>query len=228
MNEREALERALEIRHEIFCATPVRDETRDAHFALEELRQVLRAALAAAPSDTECHTSPAAITDSQTRHNAAPSDTPEGQPTPTDWRHEYDLLHQSAQLLATAGAPEGLREALREVRKDIIAAHYAGWDSERKLFAEAAVARIDQALGVRPCCSPERGGTMSDLPWAEKTAAHRLPPRECVKAARDALDRSYGLTDRAPLPLIIEALGWLRRACEQMADSPVLPKEEQR
>lgn len=43
-----------------------------------------------------------------------------------------------------------LEAALREARKDIIAAHYAGWDSERKALAEAAVDRIDAALSSPP------------------------------------------------------------------------------
>lgn len=55
------------------------------------------------------------------------------------------------------------------------------------------------------------------LPWTEKTAPDRLPPRECVGAARDALNRAYGHGDRAAIPLILEAVDWLRRALEQMA-----------
>lgn len=55
------------------------------------------------------------------------------------------------------------------------------------------------------------------VPWADRTAPNRLPPRECVGNARTALDRAYGLTGPAPYPLLIEAVDWLRRALEQMA-----------
>lgn len=55
------------------------------------------------------------------------------------------------------------------------------------------------------------------IPWRCKTAPNRVRPRECVREARDALNRAYGHTDRAPIPLLIEALDWLRRALEQMA-----------
>ena len=55
------------------------------------------------------------------------------------------------------------------------------------------------------------------IPWAEKTAPDRVQPRECVGLARDALDRAYGIRERAAVPLLIEALDWLRRALEQMA-----------
>ena len=61
----------------------------------------------------------------------------------------------------------------------------------------------------------------SSIPWREKTASDRVRPRECVREARDALNRAYGLTDRAPIPILLEALDWLRRALEQMA-----PEEE--
>lgn len=56
-----------------------------------------------------------------------------------------------------------------------------------------------------------------ELPWNDKTAPDRVRPRECVRAARDALDRAYGIKERAAVPLLIEALDWLRRALEQMA-----------
>lgn len=36
--------------------------------------------------------------------------------------------------------------ALAETRKAVLAAYYAGWDSERKKFAQVAVDRIDAAL----------------------------------------------------------------------------------
>lgn len=57
----------------------------------------------------------------------------------------------------------------------------------------------------------------SSIPWAERTAPDRLPPRECVANARDALNRAYGIGDRAAVPLLIEAVDWLRRGLEQMA-----------
>src|SRR5690242_4423781 len=56
------------------------------------------------------------------------------------------------------------------------------------------------------------------LPWNDKTAPDRVRPRECVRAARDALDRAYGIKERAAVPLLIEALDWLRRGLEQMAE----------
>lgn len=56
------------------------------------------------------------------------------------------------------------------------------------------------------------------LPWDEKTSADRARPRECIRAARDALDRAYGIKERAAVPLLIEALDWLRRGLEQMAE----------
>lgn len=61
---------------------------------------------------------------------------------------------------------------------------------------------------------PEDGKT---IPWRDPTASYRLPPRLCVLNARDALDRAYGIPDRAAVPLLIEAVDWLRRAMEQMA-----------
>ena len=60
----------------------------------------------------------------------------------------------------------------------------------------------------------------TELPWNDKTAPNRVRPRECVGAARDALDRAYRIKERAAVPLLIEALDWLRRALEQMADEP--------
>ncbi len=58
---------------------------------------------------------------------------------------------------------------------------------------------------------------MSELPWNTKTAPDRVRPRECIGNARNALDRAYARTDRAAVPLLIEALDWLRRGLEQMA-----------
>jgi hypothetical protein len=45
----------------------------------------------------------------------------------------------------------------------------------------------------------------------------RVPPRECIRAARDALNRAYGYSE-APWPLIAEAVDWQRRALEQMVE----------
>ena len=56
-----------------------------------------------------------------------------------------------------------------------------------------------------------------EFPWNEKTAPNRVRPRDCVGNARNALDRAYGIKERAAVPLLIEALDWLRRALEQMA-----------
>jgi hypothetical protein len=64
--------------------------------------------------------------------------------------------------------------------------------------------------------TPERSAA-TPLPWNEKTAPTRVRPRECVGNARDALDRCYAIGERAAVPLLIEALDWLRRALEQMA-----------
>lgn len=59
------------------------------------------------------------------------------------------------------------------------------------------------------------------VPWAEQTAPDRVPPRECIRAARDALNRAYshpGITDgRHAFAFIAEAVDWQRRALEQMA-----------
>jgi len=63
------------------------------------------------------------------------------------------------------------------------------------------------------------GLTDKPLPWNDKTAPNRLSPRGCVGNARDALDVAYGYKDRAAVPLLIEAVDWLRRALEQMAPS---------
>jgi hypothetical protein len=56
------------------------------------------------------------------------------------------------------------------------------------------------------------------MPWLPSEAArNRVPPRECVAAARKALDKTYGLGQGvAAIPLLIEAVDWLRRALEQM------------
>ncbi len=58
------------------------------------------------------------------------------------------------------------------------------------------------------------------MPWNERTAPGRVPPRECIKAAREALNNAYshpGVTDgRHALLFIAEAVDWQRRALEQM------------
>ena len=47
----------------------------------------------------------------------------------------------------------------------------------------------------------------------------RVPPRECVAAARDALTKAYGVPDsRMAWPFMLEAIDWLRRGLEQIAD----------
>lgn len=47
----------------------------------------------------------------------------------------------------------------------------------------------------------------------------RVPPRECV-VARDALNKTYSVGQgQAAIPLLIEAVDWLRRALEQMDDT---------
>jgi hypothetical protein len=47
----------------------------------------------------------------------------------------------------------------------------------------------------------------------------RVPPRDCIRAARDALTRAYGVSDsRMAWPFMLEALDWQRRGLEQIAD----------
>lgn len=47
----------------------------------------------------------------------------------------------------------------------------------------------------------------------------RVPPRECIRAARDALTKAYGISDsRLTWPFMLEALDWLRRGLEQVAE----------
>lgn len=62
---------------------------------------------------------------------------------------------------------------------------------------------------------------MSEMPWDAGTqAANRVPPRECIRQARDALNKAYshpGISDgRHALGFIAEAVDWQRRALEQM------------
>jgi hypothetical protein len=60
----------------------------------------------------------------------------------------------------------------------------------------------------------------SGVPWTGSESG-RVPPRECIRAARDALNKAYshpGITDgRHAVPFIAEAVDWQRRALEQMA-----------
>lgn len=64
------------------------------------------------------------------------------------------------------------------------------------------------------------------MPWDEMTAPNRVPPRECIRAARDALNKAYshpGISDgRHALLHIAEAVDWQRRALEQM-EAPDAP-----
>ena len=65
---------------------------------------------------------------------------------------------------------------------------------------------------------------MSDeqTPWKYPTAKNRIAPRECIMAAREALNRAYGQPydgqGNPPWPLIMEAVDWQRRALEQMVE----------
>lgn len=64
------------------------------------------------------------------------------------------------------------------------------------------------------------------LPWKEKTAEDRISPRECIGCARDALNRAYTYPEALAVNVIIEAVDWLRRGLEQMAEAvPVTPAE---
>ena len=60
-----------------------------------------------------------------------------------------------------------------------------------------------------------------DAPWMPGTAApDRVAPRECVRAAQEALSRSYGSgTAWEGLYGIRDCLDWLRRAMEQITDA---------
>lgn len=62
------------------------------------------------------------------------------------------------------------------------------------------------------------------MPWLPGSQSpNRVPPRECVGFARDALSDAYGY-EVAALPHLIEAIDWLRRALEQMAEPFDAPK----
>jgi hypothetical protein len=58
--------------------------------------------------------------------------------------------------------------------------------------------------------------------WAEPAGPGRVAPRECIRAARDALNNAYshpGVTEaRHAMAFIAEAVDWQRRALEQMLD----------
>jgi len=59
------------------------------------------------------------------------------------------------------------------------------------------------------------------IPWRETTAPDRASPRECIRAARDALNKAYSLDSikhgGQAFTFIAEAVDWQRRALEQMA-----------
>lgn len=61
------------------------------------------------------------------------------------------------------------------------------------------------------------------VPWNEGDATDRIPPRECVGNARDALNKAWGGDAKAAIPLMLEALDWLRRGFEQMAEPQGAP-----
>lgn len=66
-------------------------------------------------------------------------------------------------------------------------------------------------------CAPAKAQA---TPWTVQPNTERVPPRECIRAARDALNRAYGIS--APTPklwmFMAEALDWQRRALEQIAE----------
>lgn len=63
-------------------------------------------------------------------------------------------------------------------------------------------------------------------PWADAAMPGHSSPRECIRAARDALNKAYshpGISDgRHALGFIAEAVDWQRRALEQMAPADPL------
>lgn len=69
---------------------------------------------------------------------------------------------------------------------------------------------------------PPTGGSVyvEEVPWLDPREYGRVSPRECIRAARDALNRAYGYSD-PPWPLIAEAVDWQRRALEQMTPNDV-------
>jgi hypothetical protein len=77
---------------------------------------------------------------------------------------------------------------------------------------------FDQRTGKTTCtpaCPAHIGGTGA----LDAARPGRVPPRECIRAARDALNRAYGVSDsRQTWPFMLEALDWLRRGLEQIAE----------
>ena len=59
--------------------------------------------------------------------------------------------------------------------------------------------------------------------WRNPSSRKRVAPRDCIRAARDALNQAYshpGVTEaKHALPFIAEAVDWQRRALEQMAEA---------
>lgn len=54
----------------------------------------------------------------------------------------------------------------------------------------------------------------------DNQAPGRVSPRECIRAARDALNKAYGCGGKRECwPFIMEALDWQRRAVEQLLDA---------
>lgn len=75
-------------------------------------------------------------------------------------------------------------------------------------------------MHVESC--PLYGRDQERMPWADSDGT-RVPPRDCIRAARDELNKAYshpGVTDaRYAIPFIAAAVDWQRRALEQMADA---------
>lgn len=60
---------------------------------------------------------------------------------------------------------------------------------------------------------------MTDSKLFDIRNPERITPRECIGNAREALNKAYGWIGKDPLPLIMEAVDWQRRALEQMIDA---------
>jgi hypothetical protein len=86
--------------------------------------------------------------------------------------------------------------------------------------AEDAAADGEHGDAIRSLIEVVKGQRMR---WGTTTQPGRVPPRECIRAARDALNKAYshpGVTEaRHALPFIAEAVDWQRRALEQIAES---------
>lgn len=69
--------------------------------------------------------------------------------------------------------------------------------------------------------NPSQDEPQPEMPWRTSPPG-RIPPRVCIAAARDALNRAYshpGISDgRHALHAIAEAVDWQRRALEQMVE----------